>query len=199
MKREIQDVVRAIVSAEPRFVSTGRLLSLTPVTRILRGVYLERSSSPDEFHVWAFVQPLYVPASTIVFSLGRRLGGSSHRWRATDAESLIGAIRSDGIPFIVDNDTPERLAAWLERRNDRDGNSLEAKAWSFVACGKFERAIEPFDELIAMFDEDVPWQRERKELSLRMRAYCLSAPDRARQVVGECELATRAALDLAAT
>ena len=60
----------------------GHLLFATPVNELLKGVYLESSAySPADFSVNVFVQPLYVPATSPVFSFGyRQKTGANREW-----------------------------------------------------------------------------------------------------------------------
>lgn len=197
MKRnEYQTVARAIVAAIPGFTSKRRLLMLRPVERILRGLYVEDSSAAGQFYLWVFVQPLYVPATTVTFALGHRLGGGSRTWRAGEATSLIELIRSDGLPFLTNKDSAEKLADSLERSGNDDANTLEAKAYSLVAANKFDDAIASFDTLTRMLDDHIPWQREKKEKVQHLRTFCTSTPDKASQILRDNEQATRKALGL---
>jgi hypothetical protein len=195
-RHEYQTVARAIVAAIPGFTSKRRLLMLRPVGRILRGLYVEDSSTAGQFYLWVFIQPLYVPATTVTFALGQRLGGGSRTWRAGEVTSLIELIRSDGLPFLTNKDSAEKLADFLERSGNDDANTLEAKAYSLVAADKFDDAIAPFDTLTKMLDDHIPWQREKKEKVQRLRTFCTSTPDKASQTLRDNEQATRKALGL---
>ena len=56
------------------FVVTRGIIHKTPIGGLLRGFWLD-SSAFDKYsaYVYVFVQPLYVPEDTLVFSFGKRL------------------------------------------------------------------------------------------------------------------------------
>ena len=111
---ELNKIMRGL-ALPSKFNKNGRLAyyNLTHETgaKILVGIYLDSSVDPNSFFVQYFVQCLYVPFSTYIFSLGDRIG--SH-WKASDLpeinQRLVSFSKFDNlnsfnefIPFLEKN------------------------------------------------------------------------------------------------
>lgn len=156
-------IARSIQSAVPNLHEKGRLLATTPRGRILRGVYLEDSSDPARVYAWAFVQPLYAPASTVAFDLGKRLGGPSKTWSAADSEALAVTVRNEGEPFFSPVSSPKALASWSFLNDRSDPYAREAKAYSLVASGRLLEAVRALAELASSLSGGTAWMIEMQK------------------------------------
>jgi hypothetical protein len=54
------------------------VLFKAPIDDILSGFYLEKVK--DNFYIWCFFQPLYIPSKSINFTFGKRLGQSTKKF-----------------------------------------------------------------------------------------------------------------------
>jgi hypothetical protein len=140
-------VVTAVCALLQGLRAKGQLLALMPLGRLLRGIYLEDSSDPLRIYVWAFVQPLYTPASTVVFDFGKRLGGGSRTWTVTEPAAIAAVARDEGVPFISSIESPEDFANWEVTRSRPDLYAREAVAYSLVACARFDEGVQALREL----------------------------------------------------
>ena len=197
---ERKRVARAIRAVAPELQEKGRLLAATPRGRVLRGVYLEDSSDPARFYVWVFVQPLYVPASTIAFDLGKRLGGASRTWGANDPESVATIIREEGVPFLTSVSSPEALVGWSFLEGRSDPYALEAKAYSLVASGRFVEGVRALRHLARLLSGGLsggaptPWMVEMQERAEQLADFAERDPSRARDALTKWEAQTATAL-----
>jgi hypothetical protein len=155
-EREI--VKRKILEVVPHLHSRGSILAATPRGRVLRGFCIEKSSDEERVYVWCFVQPLYVPATTTVLSLGKRIGGPSRSWSTSDIDTMEQPIR-DGAGFFAPLLSPEELSRWEVLDNRTDEYGLQAKAFSLLLSGRREMALPLLRELAAI-DDGPHWRRE---------------------------------------
>jgi len=189
-------IVRAILSSVPGFHEKGRLLAATPGGRILRGIYLEDSSDPARIYVWTFVQPLYAPASTVVFNFGKRLGGPSKTWSADEANGLIAMVRDEGVPFFESVSIPESVASWGFLVGRSDPFAAEAKAYSLVACGRLPDGARALRELAGSLSSVIPWQVEMQERAESLSILAETNPPAALELLASWERETVAALSI---
>jgi hypothetical protein len=106
--RRIEQVIDAsIAPAFPGFVRRKRLLFDRNVEWLLRGFYFDASAFNKSSLVNVFVQPLYIPSSTIRMTLGKRLG--RWHWQTEGAETILEAMRDAGTRFLGALPTPASL------------------------------------------------------------------------------------------
>ncbi|WP_428264121.1 hypothetical protein [Haliangium sp.] len=192
-------IARAIRNAVPGLYEKGNLLAATPRGRVLRGIYLEGSSAdPHGVYLSMFVQPLYVPATTIALSLGDRLGGGCKTWSADEAEAAAAIVREQGVPFFGPMTSPEDLASWsyLDDRPDEYGQ--EAKAYSLIAAERYIEGIRALRKLADSLrdDQDIPWVIKTRDRAEQLAALAESNPPAAHQLLAQWEAETVAALRL---
>src|SRR5262249_18309647 len=122
----------------PGFRAKGRLLFVDPPRWVLRAFSFDPSAFSNRmFYLEVFVQPLYIPRSHLVYSLGRRL---SHGWdmppdRETEfMNEILVYIKHEGVPFLDAMHDPAALAekAQLISSNPNDVNVLETMAYSYI-------------------------------------------------------------------
>jgi hypothetical protein len=134
---ERKRILASLQAAGAALHPARRLLIVSPVGRILRGFCIEDSSDARRVYLWAFVQPLFVPSSTVVLSLGRRLGGGSRTWSSAEIEAAAPAMRAEGEAFFGAIASPQALARW-ELLGDQPGDyAQEVRAFALVAAGQY--------------------------------------------------------------
>lgn len=190
-RKRLAGSIRALM---PDLREKGRLLAAVPRGRILRGLYLEDSSDPTRVYVWAFVQPLYTPASTIAFNLGKRLGGGSKTWSVAEPDAIAEIARNEGLPFFGPLSTPDELARWPFLEGQTDPYAREARAYSCVACGRFIEGIVALRELARSLAGGTPWMLEMGKRAQQLADLAEANPDGARKLLVRWEAETAAAL-----
>lgn len=189
-------ILRAIQSAVPDLREKGRILAATPRGRVLRGFYVEDSVDSKRVHVWAFVQPLYVPATTIVLSLGVRLGGQSRAWGTEDTAAIAAAARDEGTRFFEPIASPDALSTWQLLDHRPDEYAREARAFSLLLSGYVDEATQCLRQLAGSLVGVAPWIREMRERDEGLATLAESDPHAAIELVGRWESETVAALRL---
>lgn len=161
----IKSLYQSLCRDLPGFEIKGRLLFQSSYAEILKGFCVDDSShSPAHFYVWAFVQPLYVPAVTIHFNFGQRLGeGAGRRWEWEEVD-LVSALSVEMLnaktSFLDHVGTPKALAEYINRFcDDTNPNNLEALAYSFLLAGDQTSADAAFERLSDRIDPGIEWQR----------------------------------------
>jgi hypothetical protein len=170
----------------PQMEQRGSLVYRRPIGDLLCGCHFESSGfGRDRFVLHAFVQPLYVPAQTVVLSFGRRLGERGERWfdlgEQPEAEvmgEVLRLIQMEVVQLCARFRGPFDFAdhgAELAS-NPRDPYFLEAVAYSHALAGGYDRASAEIARLLAGLqskDELLPWEREmirrNQQLDARLR------------------------------
>lgn len=187
-------IARVIRLAVPNLHEKGRLLAVTPRGRILRGVYLEDSSDSASVYVWAFVQPLYTPASTVVFAFGKRLGGPSKTWSTGDTDGLATVVRDEAVPFFNPVSSPEAFASWGFLDGRDDPYVREAKAYSLVASGRFSEGAQALRELASSLSGGTLWMIEMRKRAEHLAGLAETNPTAAHELLAMWESETISAL-----
>ncbi len=140
--RAWQDLARAhVVDRVPGLVLTRSLLHIPDTTWLLRGVAMVTAAHADAFTLWAFVQPLYVPADRLVFRFGRqvtRLAGQETSWPALPVaaigQEIAAVLRAQAVPLLVGISTPAELLGLIQREPDSglDPVLIEAGTYSAI-------------------------------------------------------------------
>jgi hypothetical protein len=151
-------LAREVQKELPQLRAKGRLLFLTPVNYLLRGVMLDASGfSKDAFYPTAFVLPLYKD-NDICFTFGGRLRTPKNNWHwdigneewASLIDHLTWAIKEQAIPFFERLKAPIDMALacasgdafspyfrWLSG----DIHVREAAAYSWLLAGNVPMAV----------------------------------------------------------
>lgn len=187
-------ISRTILTALPDLheAKEGRLLVCAPIGHILRGFCIEDSSDPSGVYLWAFVQPLYVPASTVVLNLAKRLG-SSRIWRP-DEEVDIDKTARAGSLFYANINSPESLANWPELNQRTDEYSAEAKAYSLLLCGRTAEGIAKLNELTKTLSSTIKWMQDLRVRDEQLATLSETDPEAAIELLSQWEQATIDAL-----
>lgn len=176
----------------PGMEQRGSLVYRRPIGDLLCGCHFESSGfGRDRFVLHAFVQPLYVPAQSIVLSFGRRLGKGGERWfdlgEEPEAAVMAGVLRlmeREVVPLCA----RFREAADFARHgaelaaNRRDPHLLEAVAYSHALAGDHARAREGIARLLADMQgggAPQPWQQEMIRRNQQLEARLRDGPEEA--------------------
>ena len=139
---------------------------------MLLGCHVEDSGfSNGAFTVHAFVQPLYVPAETVVLSFGRRLGLGQERWwdldsqpEADAAADALELIRLQALPLFERLSTPADFARRAAELGPAENeHRLEATAYSQILAGDHPAADGLLARLVTKVRRsmsDIPWAVE---------------------------------------
>src|SRR5260370_32864823 len=185
---------RAVGRAVPRLRDHRRMLVETPIGPILRGVYLEASSDPSRCYVWAFVQPLYAPASVVSFNMGVRLGGGSPTWTTGDAEALATTVATDGVAFFGNISGPDALAEWKFLQGVEDPYARRARALSLVAAKRWNEPASALDALSHDLRTGPGWLVDMGNQCIEILGALREDPLKAEKILGQSERETKAQL-----
>ena len=156
-KRKIARVIRAIV---PGLYEKGSVLAAIPRGDVLRGFCLESSYDPERVYISTFVQPLFIPVSGVVLSLGDRVGGGCYNWHIDEADDLAEAARQ-AAPFFQTVGTARALCEWHYLDDFRHGYGLHARAYSLILCGRVHEGAEALRGAIEETkNDDRQWARD---------------------------------------
>ena len=193
-KRKIARVIRAVV---PGLYEKGSVLATIPRRDILRGFCLETSAADrDGVYISTFVQPLYMPASCVVLSLGDRTGGGCRTWHIDDADELAEAAKS-AAPFFQAIDTASAICEWHFLDGFRYGYCLQARAYSLILCGRAHEGAEALRRSIEETkDDDRDWVREDSVRDEALAALAESDPVSAVERLRSWAAATAEALKI---
>lgn len=200
-KSELGKVAKQLATHFPSFRVKGSLLFLTPIGRTLRGLALERSSSRSGFYVWAFFQPLCVPAGHIYFNLGRRLGNGSRTWNVEEPfalDALERAIHREALPFLepIVSSRDAALAAKL-LDPEHDPATQRAVAYSFARAGDTPQALREIARFLRSTEQDTrPWAVTQVAEASRLKNLLSSDPTAAQAQLEQWESQTLKALGL---
>lgn len=176
----------------PGMEQRGSLIYRRPVADLLCGCHVESSGfSGDRFVLHAFVQPLYVPAQSVVLSFGRRLGGRGERWfnLSDEAEAqamaeVLRLIRSDVLPLCARFREPADFARYGGElvSNRRDPHFVEAVAYSYALAGEYAQARDHLMRLLIHLQNRgdlLPYEREMIRRNQQLDARLRERPDEA--------------------
>lgn len=187
-RTRISKTLRGVV---PGLVEKGRMLLFTPRGRILRGFYLEDASATDACYLWVFVQPLYVPADSVVLNLGKRLGGGARTWKSRgEDDALIAAAKNEGLSFVAGLASARDLADWEALRGQTDPYAQETLACSLIAAGRFADGIRALERLEQAMAGGAFWMQEVGARAAQLRRLVEADPARAIEQLARWEMET---------
>lgn len=181
-QREFERIGNMLLPFLPGFRARGGLLLQAPLDHTVRGICFDESIDPRKFYTQILLQPLYVPSEDLIFNLGWRLGGASHRWEA-DAPDLVerlgNRLRQEALPFFKSASTPHDVARAVEALGkDRDPYARQAIAYSYARSGDSKNATRALDALLSLLDEKTPWQRTMADRARSVRSLIASDPSK---------------------
>jgi hypothetical protein len=180
---------RYLLPKLPGMALKGRLIYASPVDQLLCGYYFETSAfNPSTFVVIAFVQPLYVPFSTVSFTFGRRLSGASgdRWWDLADGEQrvmsgVLSDIEAQGPPILAVGKDPLTFARTAPQlvSSPLTIEARESIGYSYLAAGEYDLGrgeLEAFIAEIPSESMDIPWVREMRERAVWLLAHAETNP-----------------------
>ena len=186
---QVKKAVQPLLQRNPDLALVGRLVVLKPVHHIVRGVYIDRSSIPDEFMpTWA-VNFLFEPWASFTLSWGGRLykpgPGFWDVKNPATPEEMCAKIERVALPILRPIQTIDDLVAFASKERfpyqylDLDKHR---KIYFDVARGDYESARDLCGVAIDGADPaktKVEWLREAFERIAKTICPLLAANDRA--------------------
>jgi hypothetical protein len=159
----------------PELGCKGRLLFVTPIGQLLRGLLLESSGfRSDGGYLEAFAQPLFIPTDHFWYSVSEREGGPSHYWEIDlndpqpSMHRLSSAIAAEGMGFLESVRDLVSYASKLQRSMLIDGRLLnphvaEPLAYSLILLGDLSGSAKTLSLIQDSLKTDAvaaPWTQE---------------------------------------
>lgn len=190
-ERLARKYLRDVLGGE--YVLKGKQLREKPVGLILRGFSVDDSSfDASRFTIWVFAQPLYIPNTNVVFSIGRRLGqlgGGQEKWwtltpddePATFAE-IAADMREAEHLFVERCRTPGDLADFIPTiMTDGYFYAEEAMASSCILADRLDEARLHLDRLRSIMSKPTyDWERAVLARAERLARTLAADPDEAK-------------------
>lgn len=178
-----------LLAALPGLEAKGRCLVVRPLRSILRAVYFDNASDPDRLYVQVLAQPLFVPAESIQFNCGWRLGGGSHLWNLgseTERNQLVQSLREEALPFLEGFADPAGFVRSARRLGyEKDAYVRQAIAYALARSEDWVAARAELNAFAAEFDStSIAW---KAALAARARGL--------QRLIEESPSAARAQLD----
>jgi hypothetical protein len=192
-RRRLTQILSTVV---PGAWIRGPIVLMTPRRRVLRGFWLESAQSPNRVIVWAFVQPLSVPARDIVVSLGDRVGGEGRDWEPDDAEALLREVQRTGTPFLQADGSAAALCRWNRLRQATGWFEREALAGALLVTGQVTEAIEALQLIAEACPEWPAWLAETRLRCATLADVAARDPRQALALLAATEVQSLEALGL---
>jgi hypothetical protein len=194
--KEFLAIGKLLLPDLPGFVMNRRLMLMTPVGQILRGVSFEPSGfGKKPFYVSVFVMPLCVPAEYLHLTVGKRVRHQNgvDGWNADEPNllaELSASLKFQAIPFLS---RAESLLDFVElARSLPPGNQNVSKAIAYVLAraGRISEAIEALHQLPDQLNLNVGWQRDIADQAAFLRAKLSEDPADAQKQLDAWEAET---------
>ena len=191
---------RHIIPNLEGFAAKGVLVFQEPLRNILFGFCFQSSQfDPARFNVEAFVQPLYLPRSHLVFSLGFRLGQSvglgGKWWNLTERneKEVMGEVlflmKDEGLNHFLKLNSPiflaRELQSQLETSKKPNGFYMEVISTSLILAEKKDEAQIEVNRLIYhLVEKDKLREYEKEQLDRMKRLQSLLKKDTVKAALG---------------
>ena len=186
---------KGLLSDSPEFVMKGRLMVLSPLEHILKGICFEPSSfDKDSFYVNVFVLPLFVPTKFVHFLFGGRIRSNGRdRWGA-NIPNLIAQLREsvkrEALPFLSQITSVSDFVKMAKSHPSSNPHTPEAIAFALARAGWNKEAIEVIDQLLGQVNLEVSWQREMADMAQLLKSLLLTDPAAAQRQLDAWEAET---------
>jgi hypothetical protein len=157
----------------PGFAIAGRLLIISPIGHLLRGISFESSAFDKmSFYVNTFVLPLCVPTEHLYLNFGSRVRheGGGDRWNIEMpdlAEKLRDALKREALPFLQPIKSLDNFVDVAKAFSFKNPHTVQAIAYALARVGNTQGALSALNKLSEQIDLTVPWQQviaERAEV-----------------------------------
>jgi hypothetical protein len=185
--KDFTKIGKRIVNDLPGFEVKKNLIFALPLGDILRGLFFNRCSDPNYFHLSVFFLPLFVPNECVHGTFGRRIGNALN-WR-TDNSNLFAdlheCICNDAIPFFSGVSTLPGVLSYLKTAIERgrprvNSHILEALAYTLIKEGNYPEALRALTEQQQLLERAIiPWELELKVRAELMMEKLLRNPEEA--------------------
>jgi hypothetical protein len=103
--REVRKLVAPLLARNPDLGLVGRLIVVKPIRHVLCGVFIDATSSANQYQPQWLMTILLFRMDDITYGIGERLfrSGKSGLWRLDDQEA------SDDLTFVIERDALPRL------------------------------------------------------------------------------------------
>jgi hypothetical protein len=144
--REVKKLVAPLLTRNPDLALVGRLIVLTPVHHVLRGVFIDATSQASQCQPRWLMMDLLFKADDLIYGIGGSLFRSKPRtlWWLDDPEisaDLVYVVERDALPKLRSTQT---LQDYLEAALPKDPVALK-RVWGMrfsfaVAMGDLDAA-----------------------------------------------------------
>lgn len=172
----------------------GNLLYYKDFQYLLRGFSFESSAfSRNSFSIEVFVQPLFVPTSSLVFNFGNRLGFlASHKdvWWTYDesqeeiiSNEILKMMVNFGVPFLEKRETIEKFLYQYKGIGMKDNrNMYEAICYAQILAGNYAKSnimLRSFEIILSQDISQNPKIKWLEEILARVQIIlqCLNSKD----------------------
>lgn len=171
---ELSKIVKKhlIPSIGNEYTLKKNILYRTPVKDIILGFCFEGlANDKNGFYVWAFAQPLYVPAEDFVLTFGIRLSNGKikgERWEFSRAafEELAVLIKTEGLNYLDKISDPENFYKYFKKDKSGSIRIMEAVVYSGFYCDNpksNDDALILINQIREKEDVSIPWISEIQE------------------------------------
>lgn len=172
----------SLLPALPGFGVKGRLMVLSPLNHLLRGINFEGSSfNKTSFYATMFVMPLCVPTKSLYFNFGRRIRRKENgdRWSTEMlnlVEELIDALTLQAVPFLSPVESLHDFVKLAKTFSIENPHTSKAIAFALARAGEDKQAISVIDQLLHRLDMKVPWQVEIGDMARDLMSKLIKDP-----------------------
>lgn len=179
--KEFISIEKQLLAILPGFSIKEKLMYISPVKGILRGIYFEASAfEKKSFYINVFVLPLCVPTKHLYFNFGKRLRHlKTDRWNFDSPnilEKIIDALKDQGLQFLSRAESLLEFVKVAKTFSETNPHTSQAIAYALFRAGEYEQAEEAFTQLIKRLEVKVAWQREMLDRAVALKSSLVKNP-----------------------
>jgi len=184
--KEFLSIEKTLLQSMPGFSIKGRLMLMSPMKHILRGIWFDGSDfDTNSFYATYFVMPLCIPTKHLILSFGNRLRYSGgDRWNVNDPNALAGlsaTIVRDAVPFLSRAESLLGFVEVAKTFSNANPHTAKAIAFSLARAGHVDEAVSVLNQLLLRLDLNVAWQQEMADLAKDLKTKLVANPSEAQQ------------------
>lgn len=151
----------------PGFNIKGHLVYHQNLYDILRGFYFESSAfSGNTFTIEVFVQPLYVPNESVIFTFGDRLGFITKQkdiwWNFDESreyeisQEILSMMIGSGLPFLEERESVKKFLQCYQNIDvNANKHRVEAIGYSYIMNNEYAKATNLLSSLNDILSQDI--------------------------------------------